>query len=335
MKKHPLIVAVGLLVSFLLLFYLSYSGEFSAQGVIDYLLVGGIGIVGAYAIWGMTRLLDRNLPWRTYPASRLFVGVLLNSLIAISLSFLLPYCYYLVFHPETALFGAYPNEFIKLAILLFFCVLIFSILYFALYSFNQFNSGQVNAVKLERKQIGLQLKALKAQLSPHFLFNSFNTISSLMAKDVDKAEEFIRKLAQSYQYTLNTYEARWVSLREELQFVSSYQYLLQTRFEDHLRFSIDIPEEQMDSKVPPLTLQMLVENAVKHNQLLPDTPLHIEIGTDNKWLWVRNNKTKPPKSVPSFKIGLSNIRSRYNLLIGKEIHVEDTDYFTVKLPLIP
>lgn len=335
MRRHDaVIVAVGAIVSVLLLFYLSYSGEFSTDRVQDYLLVGALGILVAYAIWEMTQLLDRLIPWKIYPSSRLLVGIFTNSLVAIGLSFFLPYIFYLLVHPGISLLIAYPDEFLKLAILLFFFVLIYSIIYFALFSFYQYNKGQVDSIKQERKQIGLQLRALKAQLSPHFLFNSLNTISSLMAKDVSKAEVFIRNLASSYQYTLSTYEEKWVSLKEELAFVSSYQFLLQTRFEEHLRFTVDIPEQKLFHKVPPLTLQMLVENAVKHNQLLPEEPLHIEIGMDEKWVWVRNNKTKPPKQVPSFKIGLKNIQSRYQLLINKDIQVEDSDFFTVKLPLV-
>ena len=334
MRKHVLIPTIGMALAFLLYTYLSYSGEIPSGKVSSYVWVGLCGILIAYAIHGFTNMLDRLIPWQSAPGTRLLVGIFTYSMVAILLTNLLAYTYARIQFPDRSIFEAYPYVFIKLAILLFVCVLLYSVLYFALYSFNQFSKGQIQQVKSERKQIDLQLRALKSQLSPHFLFNSLNTISSLMNKDTDKAEAFVRMLAKSYQYTLSTYEQRWVSLKEELDFVSSYQYLLKTRFADHLIFTIDIPEAKMDQRIPPLTLQMLVENAVKHNQLQAENPLHIRIGIDDSWLWVRNNKTQPPKGVPSFKIGLKNIRSRYKLLSGRDIQVENADCFTVKLPVI-
>ena len=334
MRKHVLIPTIGMALAFLLYTYLSYSGEIPSGGIFSYLLVGLCGILIAYAIFGLTVLLDQLIPWQSAPGTRLLAGIFLHSVAAILLTNLLAFTYAKLQFAAESIFEAYPNVFIKLAILLFVCVLIYSVIYFALYSFNHFSKGQIKQVKSERKQIDLQLTALKSQLSPHFLFNSLNTISSLMNKDVGKAEAFVRMLAKSYQYTLSTYEQKWVSLQEELDFVSSYQYLLKTRFEDHLAFSIDIPAEKMDQKIPPLTLQMLVENAVKHNQLLAEDPLHVRIGVDESWLWVSNNKTQTPMGVPSFKIGLKNIRSRYKLLTGKDIRVENEESFTVKLPII-
>ncbi|MEM6629350.1 MAG: histidine kinase [Bacteroidota bacterium] len=334
MQKHVLIPTIGMALAFLLYTYLAYSREIPSGGMLDYTWVGICGILVSYSIYGLTQLLDQLIPWQKAPGTRFSSGIFVHSIVAIFLTNLLAYTLVKIRNPIESVFEAYPNVFIKLAILIFVCVLLYSVIYFAIYSLNHFTKGQILQVKSERKQIDLQLIALKAQLSPHFLFNSLNTISSLMNKDVQKAESFVRMLAKSYQYTLSTYEQKWVSLREELDFVYSYQYLLKTRFEDHLAFSIDIPEEKLDQKIPPLTLQMLVENAVKHNQLLAENPLHIKIGIDDVWLWVSNNKTQAPKGVPSFKIGLKNIRSRYKLLTGKDIHVENEDTFTVKLPVI-
>jgi len=178
------------------------------------------------------------------------------------------------------------------------------------------------------------LRALKDQLSPHYLFNNLNTISSLIYKDKSLAEAYIRKLAGSYQYTLETYDKSLVSLKEEMKFVKAYEYMLKTRFQDQIEIDYLIPDEQMESQLPPLSIQMLVENAAKHNQLSKENPLKIEIGGDHKYLWVKNNKTKSPGGIQSFKIGLSNINARFKLLSSKEIIVENKEDFLVKLPLI-
>ena len=194
--------------------------------------------------------------------------------------------------------------------------------------------GQVSELKLERKQTQLQLSALRSQLSPHFLFNSMNTLSSLFPKDVKRAETFIRALAESYQYTLNKYQEPLVTLSEELEFVKAYCFLMRTRFGDHLTLEIKLSPEIIQTKVPPMTLQMLVENAVKHNVMSASQPLHVEMKTVDKWLYVINNKTVKRPKMESLKIGLKNIASRYELLAHKSIEVSDKQDFTVRLPLL-
>jgi LytS/YehU family sensor histidine kinase len=222
----------------------------------------------------------------------------------------------------------------KLGIVLLILVLIIEIIYFALYSYYSYTSFQIETVRQERKQIELQFKALKSQLSPHFLFNSLNTISSLVFKDKTKAEGFIRKLAEMYQYTLQSYQTQLISLREELDFVNSYQYLLQTRFGTKFQCTIEIDEELLASHIPPLTLQMLLENAVKHNVLSEEDPLKVQVTSDKKYIIVKNNITKKPQKVSSFQIGLKNINARYLLLREEGIAVSNGESFEVKIPLI-
>ncbi|RQH16789.1 histidine kinase [Okeania hirsuta] len=119
-----------------------------------------------------------------------------------------------------------------------------SVLYFAFYSYYLYTQGQVNEIKRSRKQIDLQLRALKDQLSPHYLFNNLNTISSLLYKDKSLAEAYIRKLAGSYQYTLETYDKSLVSLREEMDFVKAYDYMLKTRFRDQIEIKYSVPNHR-------------------------------------------------------------------------------------------
>ena len=148
------------------------------------------------------------------------------------------------------------------------------------------------------------------------------------------AESFIRKLAELYQYTLRSYQKKLTTLEEELEFVDSYQYLLKTRFGDKFQCDIQVDQDVLTSKIPPLTLQMLLENAVKHNVLDESNPLKIRVFIDNKHIVVKNNVTKKPKKVSSFQIGLKNINSRYLLLHEEGIVVTNGENFQVKLPII-
>ena len=135
-----------------------------------------------------------------------------------------------------------------------------------MYSYYAYATVQIEAVKYERKQIDLQLRALKSQLSSHFLFNNLNTISSLAHNDAQQAETYIRGLANIYNYTLNSYHEKLVPFEDELQVVMAYLHMIQTRFGNSFHYTVDIPEHVKASRIPPLTLQMLIENAVKHNR---------------------------------------------------------------------
>jgi LytS/YehU family sensor histidine kinase len=223
----------------------------------------------------------------------------------------------------------------KIAILLITIMFIYNVIYALLYSYQHYAIAQIETLQNERRQLELQFEALKSQISPHYLFNSLNTISSLLFKDLPSAEQFIRRLAQTYQYILSTQSKKYVLLREEVDFVQSYYYLLRIRFQQQLSVEINLPSGIMDSPIPPLTLQMLVENAVKHNNLTSDKKLFIYItAQDNLYLKVINTKTNLLNAPESFQVGLENIRRRYQYFTDQKIEIRDEDKFTVSLPVI-
>lgn len=224
----------------------------------------------------------------------------------------------------------------KLAILLLVASFIYAVIYSLLYSYKHYAVIQIDVLQQERKQLELQFEALKSQLSPHYLFNSLNTISSLLYNDPQTAEQFIRRLAQTYQYVLATQSKRYVTLQEELEFVKSYFYLLRIRFQQSLQVEINIPNNLVLSVIPPLTLQLLVENAVKHNPATAEQPLYIYISAiDNTQLKVVNTKTETPKTkIASTRIGLENIRQRYRYFTSKPVQIKDEAQYTVLLPVI-
>lgn len=192
------------------------------------------------------------------------------------------------------------------------------------------------ADQLKRENLQSQLEGLKGQVNPHFLFNSLNSLSSLISDDSEKAEKFLDEMSKVYRYLLRTNEDGLTSLESEMQFINSYFHLLKTRYGDGLELEIRINEKYNGYQLPPLTLQMLVENAVKHNMILKDSPLQILIMTTNSGkLVVTNNLQRKDRMVSSNKIGLTNIVKKYRLMKKEEISVrDDGKEFAVVVPLI-
>lgn len=283
--------------------------------------------------------LDNTIQWKRSVGGRFIIGFFLNFLVLISISVLASIIYFSIsdlFEVALSEYGRiYLDDFIKLLIVSATVTLLYSVSYFAFFSFHSYSKGEIEQIELRRNQLELQLEVLRSQLSPHYLFNSLNTISSLIYKDAELAEEFIRRLAQSYHYILSNNEKISVDLSEEVEFVKSYHYLLKVRFMNNITLNINLEDDVLASKIPPLTLQMLVENAVKHNIITQDTPLTINITSNvNSGLTVSNSKTSQNGSANSLHIGLENIRRRYSYLTKGSIKIYDKDEFRVELPLI-
>jgi sensor histidine kinase YesM len=215
-----------------------------------------------------------------------------------------------------------------------YCILIDGI-YEGTYYFRKWRSSEVEAEKLKKENLQSQLESLKRQVSPHFLFNSLNTLSSLMRKDVDRAELFLDELSKVYRYLLRNNEDMLIDLETELEFIGSYFHLLRTRFGEAVQLVVNVDEAGKCSMLPPLTLQLLIENAVKHNIIEKSMPLIIEIKTAGKTLTVKNNLQRKTLKLPSNNVGLSNIAAKYKLLDAHEIEIMETEKeFAVRIPLL-
>jgi sensor histidine kinase YesM len=201
--------------------------------------------------------------------------------------------------------------------------------------YERWRKAAVLAEQLKRENLQTQLDSLKAQVNPHFLFNSLNSLSSLISEDPMQAEKFLDELSKVYRYLLRNNEDDLTSLAEELQFIQSYYHLLKTRYGDSLQVFTSIEDKYLDYRLPPLTLQMLVENAVKHNRMMKEFPLRIELKNAGDKLVVVNNLQRKVRQVSSNKVGLGNIAKKYKLLRQEEILVkEDEKEFSVAIPLI-
>lgn len=203
------------------------------------------------------------------------------------------------------------------------------------YFMDKLKRAQVEAVELKQQSTEARFEALRNQINPHFLFNSFNVLSSLIYKDVDKSAKFIDQLSLVYRYLLNSQNKKLVLLEEEIAFIDAYLYLLHIRFGEGLLVSINIEEEKKKLFVAPSSLQLLVENAIKHNVLSKKETLTLTIYTEGDKLIVTNNLQEKIDKEPSTQVGLKNIKSRYSFLTNNPVEViKTTDSFTVKLPLL-
>lgn len=190
--------------------------------------------------------------------------------------------------------------------------------------------------QLKIENIANQFEALKNQLNPHMLFNSLNTLYSLIRESPEKAQDYLNELSKVMRYTLQKdSESHSITLSEELEFVHSYIYLLKMRYEENLIFNFNIDEAETNRHIPKMAIQMLIENAVKHNEISNRHPLVIDITTRNNSIEVSNNLQLRRGTVSSTGIGLSNLSNRYKLLYKKDIEITETDKrFSVIIPLI-
>ena len=186
---------------------------------------------------------------------------------------------------------------------------------------------------LQREKIESQFEALKSQINPHFLFNSFNTLVTIIEESPQVAVEYVEKLSDLFRNILLYREKELIPLTEELKLIEDYRFLLQKRFGKNLRIKIE--RKWSDAYIAPLTLQILVENAIKHNVISAAYPLNVTIRPDGPYLRIENNRQKKITEEISTGFGLQSIVKRYDLLSERKIRIEETpDSFTVLIPLI-
>ena len=201
------------------------------------------------------------------------------------------------------------------------------------------------ALRLQRRALAASEKAhlaqfryhkLKQQVNPHFLFNSLNVLDYMIQEQKpEDASRYTHKLAEVYRYMIKSEDETTVRLRDEMEFVEKYVDLLKVRFPEGLDVQVDIPEEALSRSVVPCSLQLLIENAIKHNSVSPDTPLHVAVRVEDDGVVVSNNRIPKLRRTASTGLGLQYIRQQYQDLSGKSITVlEDEQHYTVTLPLL-
>jgi len=209
-------------------------------------------------------------------------------------------------------------------------------IYEALYYNAQLKHSEEEKKQLEKEKLWAQLATLNQQVPPHFLFNTLNSLSSLITEDPAEADRFLNEMSKVYRYLLDNNKHELVTVQTEIKFIHSFFQLLRLRYNKGIELHCEIPAKYEDYQLPPLTLQLLVENAVKHNTTSKDRPLRIEITvTDSERLVVKNNLQRKKDKPLSHKIGLNNIAVKYQLMQQDAVIVkEENGFFIVSLPLI-
>lgn len=205
-----------------------------------------------------------------------------------------------------------------------------------IYYYKNWKESQLNAERLRRENIQAKYDVLKTQIDPHFFFNSLSVLTNLVYKSPDLAADYIIQLAKSYRYILDKKFDNLVTIATELEFLASYTYLIKIRHQSSIQINIDVPEKvQLQGKIPPATLQMLMENAIKHNRFSSNDPLRINITREADELVISNDLKKRNINDASIGVGLDNIAKRYELTCDKKIVITETENtFTVKVPII-
>ncbi|HVI45367.1 MAG TPA: histidine kinase [Chitinophaga sp.] len=217
-------------------------------------------------------------------------------------------------------------------------ILINLVFYMFLYLLQQNHENQHVNMELERirtDHLSAQYELLKQQVNPHFLFNSLNTLKAMVESGEQEAVPFIIKLSNFYRYTLESRKLDLIHVREEMEILSAYLFLQKARFEDGLMFHNELPPAVMETLLPPFTLQLLVENCIKHNVVSLEKPLHIRLYEDGGKIVVENHVQRKSGEEDSLGVGLENISMRYSHLSGGEVEVlNGQQLFQIKLPLI-
>ncbi|SEK38260.1 Sensor histidine kinase, LytS/YehU family [Maribacter orientalis] len=241
---------------------------------------------------------------------------------------------------EVVLFGMDFNKFIatekaEYYVIALVITLIVSLFLHAFYFYKALQDTKVKEQKIIAGSASAKFDALKNQLDPHFLFNSLNVLTSLIEEDPIQAQKFTTSLSKVYRYVLEQKSKNLISVDEELQFAKTYVRLLKMRFEDSIIFEIPDKALNPEAKIVPLSLQLLLENAVKHNVVTSSKPLHIKIYEEDNYLYVTNNLQEKQVVKKSSGVGLQNIRQRYAILTKKEMQIFKTaKEFKVRLPML-
>lgn len=337
-NRLPLVVAV-ILLSYPLSFIID-------KEYIMWILGGGMTLTECLADFGLTLLssfllveisvfyckkLLRYVPFSRKPYRSLFVYAVLNNLTAVAFSWLTG----LIYEDGASFFHQMMYTISSIVTFISYVYTNARYMEFIINSEEQKKKLEISLLKENERTTQMQLEVLKAQIDPHFMFNNFSILSELIVEDRTLAERFLENLSSVYRYVIQNLKRDTVPISEELAFLRSYIYLIGMRYEDAIRIDVDERLKQIDGQVPPVSSQLLVENAIKHNQLSVRQPLHIRIFQEGNYIVVENDLRPVSSELSSTGIGQRNIAERYFLLCKEKPVIEKSEHtYTVKLPII-
>lgn len=307
----------------------NYLISLSISGLYSFVIAGGNGLANDY--------LNTKYSWVDKTRVRTIMGVISTIFVNVILVLFCNYINFIVFqkHDSSLFFsgdlGLFNWFMINIALL------ISAILHAKSFieEWKKSTRKEVVEQKLIAKSANAQFESLKNQLDPHFLFNSLNVLSSLIDENPNQAQRFTASMSKIYRYVLEQKDKELVTVEEEIEFAKTYCNLLETRFEDSVGFDFQVDENTLKSYVVPLSLQLLLENCIKHNFATSAKPLQIKIYSENGYLLIENNLQQREQVKESAGIGLSNIVQRYALLTKQNVFIEKSpDFFKVKIPML-
>ena len=294
-----------------------------------------IAIFITFTVWEgakyAQRIVSLNVPMEENMAKHLFFEIFyifLITTIALTVGLVI-YDYF--FDSIDITFGI----FLRNLIVGFLLAMLFTAINEGNYVLEQWKLSLIEQERLKQENLQSRLESLIKQLDPHFLFNSLSVLSELVYESPKVADEFIGKLSKVYRYVLSQKDRALVKLEDEMNFVDNYLFLMNIRFDNKINIVKTMPKDLYRYWLPPLSIQLLIENAIKHNKISPNNPLNITMTCDENYFEVTNNFNPRSDAVPSTKIGLKNLQDRYELLKIGEIIIQNTENtFTVKLPIV-
>ncbi|MFA9392071.1 MAG: sensor histidine kinase [Prolixibacteraceae bacterium] len=325
---------ISIFIGIVLMFLGSHTFNHS---LIRYLLNAGYSLfigLGLFSNGFVFNLIEpRFISWIDRPGRSIVIAIVAHLIYSSVVIFGVSWIYFgkLLDTPEGQFWNYYKYTLISVLTVTIF---ITSIIY-AKSFFKAYRNEAIQSEKLKKEAITLQYQIMQNQVNPHFLFNSLNILGTLIDIDTEKAKQFTRELALFYRELLYFKDVELVPISDELNFVKKYIYLQKIRFGDN--FSVDLNvSSSLKGELIPMSIQMLLENAVKHNIISKDHPLKIDIGTNNPdEIYVENNYQPKVNMDGSNKIGLKNLTNRYNFLSDKKMKIEQTPtHFKVTLPII-
>lgn len=303
-----------------------------AWSINDYVFL----LIMAAIIWYVNVKVHYLLRKKLYQIRKIFPRLLLRYSIGIIVSFIITLIFLSgwnkLLHNTAFSYGTIA----KLQVIIILVTMQISSIYEIAYLNNERESDIVKMERTEKSKIQAELDVLKNQIDPHFIFNSLNTLSYLISQDQDSAKRFNDTLAKVYRYILIKKEKDLVQLKEEIEFAMNFFYLLKIRYQQGLIMKIEINNIVSENYLlPPLSIQILIENAIKHNHFTEKSPLNIEIRVLEEHVTVTNNRHVKQFEIQSSQIGLKNLSERYKLITNSVISITDNrEYFRVTLPIL-
>ena len=285
----------------------------------------------------LSNILDRYFPFEKSPARRIIVQVILAFL------FITPVYLLFIFNIDRFRLPFMNTQFLAITSMLFFVfILLLNLGHNAFYFFRQWQKSveekaalEIHTASMEREKSISQYQRLKNQVNPHFLFNTLTSLDGLIGSDPELASKFVRHLSKVYRYVLEHAENEVVTVQTEIDFIDHYIAMLKLKHDGALQINLDVSAEAREKGIAMVTLQMLIDNAIKHNMVHPKTPLVITIRDEEDFLTIQNNKQLRKQIELSTKQGLQHLRQLYAFLDKKPVIVVDEPFsFNVKLPLL-